>query len=421
MDSFPSQTSPFHEKQRRRHIVTISIAVGVILLGVLSVALYLRSQKTGILVLDPTTDIVIKLNGRTTVPQQTDRGLYLPVYAGQYRIELDKTGYLPFVQDIKTTAGTILNIRPAFTLTPTVQEATGDSLDFVRPSANEKSIYYLGDYRQRLFRLEVSNQTTVPLTDNPLTRVVDVEWGSDPDVALIVQTDGTYLHEIPRFDFQNQIYVKIGGPEIVSPMWDPNNPDRIAAAYFPSSGEQSLVVADQRFTAITRLASLQGIPSPKILWSPNSDYILLMGRSADPAQENLWLYTLASGQVQQLTQGGSVHNALFSPDSTRILFETQDSQGKTSQSLLTLNGDTVQPLNDTLPLTQVAWKNATSYYEVSADHQSLILHNLDGTQETTSLSLGSTEAIQTLFYYAQPSKVIITTKGAVYTVNLEKN
>jgi hypothetical protein len=413
-------SSPFQKKQQRTHILTISLAVVALLVAIGFFVFYLRGQKTGIQVLEPTTDITIKLNGRTTATEKNEWGLFVPLYAGQYRLELDKPGYLPFIQDIQAEPGSILEIRPAFTLLPSVNEATGASIDFVRPSADEKSVYYLGDYRQRLFRLEVGNQTTVPLTDAPLSGVIDVQWGSNPDVALIVQSNGTYLHEIPRFDFQHQIYIKIGGPEIVSPVWDPNNPERIAAGYFTDKGEQSLVVADKRFTTVTRLATIQGIPAPKIIWSPDSNFILLIGRSSTYSLQNLWMYTLSNGDLRQLTTEGGVKDASFSPDSTRIIIEKTSQSGQTGRQLLTLENGQVQTLDGTIPLRQTAWKDASSFYEPSSDNHALILRKLDGSSERTPLSLPRNEQIENLFYFDQPSKVIIATRSAVYTVNLEK-
>lgn len=398
----------------------LSLAGGAIILLVAFFFFYLRSQKTGILVLDPTTNITIKVNGRVATPETTDRGLYVPLYAGQYRLELDKPGYTAFTKDIQTTPGNTLEVRPAFSLLPSIQQSTGDSIDYVRPAADESSVYYLGDFRQRLFRLNVSTQTTVPLTDLPLNGVTDVEWGGDPNVALIVQTDGTYLHEIPRFDFENQIYVKIGGPEIVSPVWDPNNPDRIASGYFPSTGEKSLVVADQRFTTITRLASIPNIPDPKVIWSPNSDYLLLLARSATYSDENLWLYTLADGSLKQITQTGGITDAKFSPDSAHVLVQQTSQLGAISREILAMNDDTTQSIGGTLPISETAWKDSATFYEPSDDLKSLVLRNLNGSSQSTPLSLPDSESVQALFYFSKPDKVIIATTKAVYTVNLEK-
>ena len=420
MSESPQLASPFRFKQRRKHLVTISLAVCALLLAMGFFALYLRGQKTGIQILEPTADLSIKLNGRAATPETNDRGLFVPLYAGQYRIELDKAGYIPFTQDIQAAPGSILEIRPAFTLLPSVQQTTGATIDFVRPAADEQSVYYLGDFRQRLFRLEVASQVTVPLTDTPLSGVVDVEWGSNPDVALIVQTDGTYLHEIPRFDFEHQIYTKVAGTEVISPVWDPNDPTRIAAAYYTPEGEHSLVLADKQFKTITRVSTLTNIPSPKVIWAPSSDYLLLLGRSSQSNLENLWMYTLASGKLEQLTPDGNVKNAVFSPDSSKILFEQSDQTGQTTRSVISLDTNKIQPVEGNTPLGQVAWKDSSSFYEAGAGNQTLVLRNLNGSTDATPLSLPQNESIQNLFYYSQPAKVIVSTRTAVYTVNLEK-
>jgi hypothetical protein len=398
----------------------LGIAAGAILVVIFFFVFYLRSQKTGILVLEPTNDITVTLNGRAASVQKTDRGLYVALYAGQYRLQLQKPGYLPFTQDVQTAPGNTLEVRPAFTILPSIQQTAGNSIDYVRPSADEHSLYYLGDYRQRLFRLEVSTQTAVPLTDKALQGVSDVQWGSNPDVALIVQTDGVYLHEIPRFDFEHQIYTKVAGPEAISPVWDPNNPDRIAAAYFPPSGERSLIITDKQFTNINRVATLTAVPTPKVLWSPDSNYLLLIARSADYAQQNLWMYTLANGNLAQLTKDGGVRDARFSPDSSKVLIEARSQGGQTTRTLLTLSDGSTEVIEGTTPLSHTAWKDASGFYEPSNDNQALLLRHVDGSSESTPLSLPKNEDIQTMFYYPQTSTLIISTRTAVYTVNLEK-
>lgn len=398
----------------------LSIAAAVIVLAVSFFFLYLRSQKTGILILEPSSDLIVKLNGRVAATEENERGIYIPLYAGQYRLQLEKPGYLPFVYDIKANPGSLLEVRPAFTLLPSVQETAGASVDFVRPSADQRSIYYLGDFRQRLFRLEVANQVTVPLTDQPLSGVSDVQWGGNPNVALIVQTDGVYLHEIPRFDFQNQIYTKIAGTEIISPVWDPNNAERVAAALFNAAGEKSLVLADKRFTDITRVASLTAVPTPKVAWSPDSDYLLLVARSADYALQNLWTYRLSNGELNQVTHEGGILDARFSPDSNRILFEKRDQSGKITRGLYTLEDGGTQLVDGDITLNKTAWKDSSSFYEPGPDNQSLILRYLNGTVEQTPLSLPQGESIENMFYFSQPATIIMATRTAVYTVSLEK-
>ncbi len=416
----PPTAHPFKQKRQSRHIIMLSIAAAVIVLAVSFFFLYLRSQKTGILILEPTPDLTVLLNGRAAVTEKNERGIYIPLYAGQYRIQLDKPGYLPFVQDIKANPGTLLELRPAFTLLPSVQETVGATIDFVRPSADKRSVYYLGQFRQRLFRLEVANQTTVPLTDQPLSGVSDVQWGINPNVALITQTDGTFLHEIPRFNFQNQIYTKIGGTEIISAVWDPNNSERIAAAYFTSSGEKSLVLANKQFTEITRVASLPAVPTPKLAWSPDSYYLLLIGRSADFAVQNLWTYRLDNGELKQVTTEGGLRDARFSPDSKRILFEKRDQTGKITRGLYNLEDGSTQAIDGDITLNKTAWKDASNFYEPGPDNQSLVLRNLNGTSERTSLSLPQGESIENMFYFEDPATVIMATRTAVYTVSLEK-
>lgn len=412
-----NQENPFVQKRQQSQLRLIIIAAVVLVIVTVGLILFLRGQRTGILILEK-EPLTIRLNGTQVNPSQQERGYFLKLYAGRYRLQIERSGYLPFTEDIETKPGNILEIKPAFALMPSVRESGIGSIDFVRPSKDERSVYYLGDYRTRLFRLEVSSQVAVPLTEQDLAGVTDVQWSTDPNLALITQANGVYLHEIPLFDFQNQIYIKVADNDVISPVWDPTNTDRIAAAYAPNSGERSLIVADKRFTKIQRLYFID-IPTPKIAWSADGTKIMLLGRSANRLDQNLWVYTLADGKLIRLTQNGGVQDARFSPDGSKLLAGFVDSSGQESRAVINASTGQATVISGTTAISRIAWRDNDSFYEPDPN-RGLLLHFLDDKTEFIPVSLPNQESIQTMIYYSNPAKIILATASAVYTVSLDK-
>lgn len=405
-------TDPFAQKKQRQQFLIIGGALGLVVILAVGFFLYTRSQQTGIIIVDGDANLTITLNGRAAATEKISSGYHIPLYAGQYRLRIEKPGFAAFQQDVLTIPGSELTVRPVFPILPTSQSAAGATINYVRLSPDQKIVYYLGDSRQRLYRYNVDSQVTIPLTDRALSGVQDVQWSSDPNIALITQSDGIYLHEIPRFDFENQLYTKVAGPEVVSPVWDPNDTTRIAAALITAGGERSLVLANKQFTTIRRLASLGNLPQPKIIWSPNSDYILLFGRSSVPTQNNAWLYKLADGSLIQITTNGGITDASFTPDSSGIALES------TGLQLYSIADAKLNTLQAKGPLSHIAWRDSQSFYRANPDNHSLTLQSLDGSSMQIPIDLPNIEPIQGMFSFSDGQKIIFFSATAVYTVGV---
>jgi hypothetical protein len=410
--------NPFKQKQKRNQLLLIATAATALMVIGALITLYISSQQTGILILDQGSDITIRLNGKEVKSQLQQRGLFVPVYSGNYRLQIDKPQYQSFITDVVTEPGKVAEVRPAFTLVPSVKEEVGDAVDFVQPSFDEKYVYYLGDFRQRLYRYDVANQQSLALTRKPLERVGDVRWGQNLEVALVVQPDGVYLHEIPTFNFVNQVFERVASNEFISPVWDPQNSNRIAAAYFGNAGERSLVTTDKRFSNIKRLTDLTGIPRPAISWSPDGSYLLIRGTGPDVLTNNLWIFKLETGTLTQLTTTGGVTFALFNPDSTSILVESELSSDKQRSIIPVSGGSATSILSAEYPGT-ATWKDANSFFEPVSEGN-LQLVTVGGTTTRFAVTLPNPEDITSLFYVDAVKRLIFATKTAVYSISLEK-
>jgi dipeptidyl aminopeptidase/acylaminoacyl peptidase len=409
--------NPFLVKKRSSRVRTILLVSFGILLLLGGIVFYSRSRRSTIVVTGQSAGFTVTINGVTVRSEKTSRGLEIPIYSGVYRIKIDREQYSSFTADVTVPTGTDVIVHPSFVLLPSSSETAQQGIDFVRPSPDQRSLYYLGAGRTHLFRLEIGNQVPIQLTDNPLSEVSDVQWSNDPNVAIVETPDSTSLYEIPKYDFTNQKIAPIGGKEIISPVWDPVTGARIAAAYFTAGGEKSLVVADKTFTKIDRKTDLSAFNDPKLVWSTDGRYILVINRSANAAQNNMWLYSLGDATFQQVTTDGSIIDASFNPDSSIIAFE--QIKADNAHALMTYrvsdNKITDLAMNSSLKLT--AWKDSSHFYGLSPQNGGLVLIGLDATQVSQNFTFPA--EVKGIFYSSPSSTLIYYTDDAVYTVGLD--
>lgn len=415
MDSLQlPQTDPFAASRRSLRIRSVLITSAVVIAVGVGIFLYTRSQQSNLIIQGTTQSLTVKLNGNAVAVENDKQGLRVPIIAGQYRLEIDRTNYLPFTQDVTIPVGKTLAIRPVFTLMPiTAQQSAGGGISFVRPLPDKNLVFYVGDSGTRLYRVDTSSQTQIPISEQAITKITDVEWPEQADVAMITRTDGTYLFEVPKYDFQNQRFEKVADTSILSPVWDPNN-DRVAAALFLPNGERSLILSDKRFTTLDRMADLTGFTNPRLIWSPGSRFIGVINRSNDPTQNNLWVYTLADGSFNAVTSGGGVVDASFSPDERTVVIE------RTSNQLAThdLTSGEEENLTVSSSVALLAWRDGQSFYLPEPGTNALTLHTLNGTTSTIPYTLPSTSAVRGMFYFRQSDSLVFYTENAVYTVSL---
>lgn len=415
----PTVKSPF--AQRLSGPLRRSIYIGLSALLLLAIAVIFSSyldSRGSILILDTTKSLNITLNDKATAVQSDPRGYSIPVYPGVYRLKITKPNYAPFVEDVQVGRKQTITIRPSYSVLGQSGETETNQIDFVQPSPNQKYLFYLGNQRSTIYRLNLSDNTQTPLNEQPLQNVTGVEWSTDPNVALISQTDGVYLHEIPTYDFTSQTLLKLGGPEIISPIWDPLNSDRIAFAYFPSSGEKSLIFADKQAQNLERKADLTGFTNPRLIWSTNDASLLILNQSTTGSQNNLWLYDTSSGSLSQLTTSGNVTDASFSPNNDIVLYETVGGDGHANLNTVSINGSNNHSLNISGDVKEAAWYTDSSFLLPTNNDTVLTLYTLDGQSSDTSFSFPRTSPIQGMFYLPSTHTLIFYTSGTIYTTNL---
>jgi hypothetical protein len=406
-----ASSDPFSASKRLLKLRTVALTALAVLLLALGWFWYSRSQQSAILIQGSFSDIQLTLNGRSVTGTATSAGINLPVVAGSYRLEVIRSGYASYAQDVRVAVGETATIRPLFTLLPSsTSEATGD-LHFVRPVPSQNLVFYLGDAGTRLYRYDTRAKEITAVSERSLSNITDVQWPTRSDVALITRGDGVYLLEVPKFDFRTQHFERVAGTEYVSPVWEPGA-ERIAAALITPGGERSLVLTDKRFQTVRRVADLTGFTNPKVSWSPGGKYLLVRNQAPDSSQDNVWVYSLVRATFQPITSEGGVTGARMNPADDTVLLARGE-----KLSFRALSDPNEQAIQQNADIQRAAWSPSGKLY-LSTPSGELFRIGTDGTAANVPFSLEPQGTVEGLFAFDDPAALIFYTEQAVYSVDL---
>jgi len=416
MATRPKGANPFAKgiRQNRLYWIIGGVVGALIIAGGLTYY-FLTTNKGGVLLegVQP-NEVTLTLNGKSVKGVAQKDGTFITAFPGQYRLQIAREGYSAITEDIILGKKQTLNLRPVFTLLPKQEgDATVGNIQFVRASIDGKYVFFLGDNQHTIYRMSVADRVPIPLTNQPLTNVKDIEWSRNPDIALILEQSGTFLQEVPSFDFITQNSIRVAGSEVVGGVWDPTSADRLAIAYSSPSGEHSLIFTNRAFTTLDRKADISQFTNPKLVWSLDGNAIALINRGSDQSQNNVWVYSTSDGTMHQLTTSGSVTDASFSPDSHAMMYE--DSKGI---HLISLSNGTVS--NDPIPghVSQAAWKDGSSFFLPDSSNKNLALYTLDGKRQSLAFTFADISEVKGMDYFPATKILIFFTGNAIYTVNV---
>jgi hypothetical protein len=406
---------PFEQQavRSKRKSIFIRLIVGLLVVSLFTF-FFLRSDRGGILVRGTEGEITVRINGTTLSMDRNRRGYFIPLYAGQYRVVVEKQNHSPFSQDVLVQRGKTTEILPVFAFTPPSLQTAVSSVDFMHASSDGASIYYAGDAKTALYRMEVTTQQRISLSLQAIPDIHAVQWSSNQNLALVSRRDGLYLTEIPSFDFRSQRLIKIAGTEVQSAQWDPIHPNRIASILHTPAGEHSLVFSDSHMNDIQRKADVAHIPNPTLTWSPNGRYILILGQGSTPEMNHVWAYTTATGTLEQITTQAGVLGVSIAPDEKHIIFQ----RSPDILSLYSVEERRESAISQTAAIQTLAWKDNQTLLIPTNSQQLVEMNVKTSSTKTYSYSFPETLSISRLLYFSKSNSVIFSTSKELYTLSL---
>jgi len=306
---------------------------------------------------------------------------------------------------------------------------------FLAYGKEKNEIFYLNDIGNTLYKsiLRVGDDGLIAADTNPITSPVlnginEIILSPNRELALFRKNDGIYLFDFFKYDFVNQTE-RLWGQNIGDIAWSPDN-SKIAYFYAPPTGERTLIFTDVANQAPERVVDLNeaGIENPYLSWSPDSQWLIVISRGAKYDTNKILLFNSYSRTFTTVSESGNQLEAIFSPDSSNILFSTyQKDPANPVTDLLSVmkkDGTDIKSLNIRTKISNTAWvgnftalmigalDQVSGFYRVSlfdleTKSNSVVFQASDINQEINSVLVTPDDQI-----------LVIQTDQGIYAVNI---
>lgn len=342
--------------------------------------------------------------------------------AGTHQLKVEADNYVGFSQNITSRRGFIN------TLSMTLKEVPNPDLiskngTFLAKGKEDNSIVYLSESDNTIYKTNFSpdnnkkiKKTTIPLTGAKIKDISEIIWGPNKDLALFRKSDGIYLFNFQRYDFQNQTET-LWGSNIGSIAWAPDN-SKIAYFYSPAGGEKTLIFADllnQNPERVLDFASL-GIDSPLFRWSSDSKWLLIV------ANGNVYKLNAYNKKFDTLDKSGKQIDAEFNFDE-KILYSSKVSSDEFNTSIMDETGENKESLGINMNLRKVAFtKNnliLSTLFDSSLQQTSIYKFDLEAKQIVMNMRNFEKNQIIRILTIFDDKVITYQTKEGIYAVKIE--
>lgn len=319
----------------------LDISVGVTLLSVLAFFLFFYKARLTVVPTPATAQVLI--NGQAISPSVATK-----LSPGAYEITVRAKGHLPETATVELGVSQILTLPIKLRAIP-APTTTQEDVRYPVFTPDESSILFLGNGGKQFFltETELGNDNKVKtraITDARFTDVANVVWSSDRSLVVYQTTAGkTKLFDFKRYDLLHQEDRELEDHQ-KSIVWHPTQRQTVSYLAAPG-GERTLLKKDLLTNATERLIDLRPyeLMSPELVWSPDGQTIAII-------EQRLYLYDVATHRLTQVPEVDGATHGSFSPDSSKLAYETAN-----GISLIALPNLTLSQLNLRTTIAKITW------------------------------------------------------------------
>lgn len=379
-------------------------------------------------------DVTIKIDDG--LPTEITGGtLRVNLTPGIHKITIDSDKYIGVTQDVTFSRGFSKQINFDLKAVPNPTQITTAG-KFLSKGNDFNSAYYLSGDNKTLYKIGVTldeNDTirvkqNRPITDPRLSGIEDIFWSPTGELALFKKGNSAFLFDFMRYDFIHQTET-LWANNVGEMAWSPDNTE--VAYVYTGNGENSLILSNFTNTSVDRVLDLRDykINNPLLRWSPDSEWLLLIPRNADYSENKIYAFSVFSRQIKAITDDGSQLDAMFSPDSSKILYSTysKDPQDSTSSllSVMKKDGNEKRSLEIRADINKTAWnkdsKNiiVANYIDVTKQE---IVYNFDTEQKLQSgfsISNFGNLVIKSLILTDDNKIILFETNDGIFALKVE--
>lgn len=242
---------------------------------------------------------------------------------GTYPVHAEAPGFVAFSGSVTLKRHGQEQVDIVLKAAPVPVRLSEQRVQFLTLDPEQASLLYLDPGAQTVYRLRFDDPAKPvidAITPDRLEGIGTFLWSPDRQLALYRQGGDLKLYDFNRYDLVNQTVT--GWPsEVKSIDW---RPDGAKVAYLfadPTTGERTLIRATRDNDEAERIFNFgpTAITDPTITWSPD-------GKTIAVVEKNLFLFDVFSKTLKQLSVPGPITAVRWSPQSERLLFETESGQ-----------------------------------------------------------------------------------------------
>jgi len=245
---------------------------------------------------------------------------------GSHFVKVELDGYVSVIKTLSLRRGSTNSQDIALKENPPVVDVAKNG-QFLIKGNNPNEFFYLGNDGSAIYRtkVELNENGTILTSANAVTNsnlfgIEEIIWSPKKDLALFRKSDGIYIFDFKKYDFVSQTET-LWGENVGSIAWSPDNSK---IAYY-STEEKTLIFSNLDNSNKQRIVNLdeEGITNPKLVWSPDSEWLLLIPNNSSKSSNKIYLLNAYSKTLKKLTETGNNLDAVFSPDNNKVFYSSK--------------------------------------------------------------------------------------------------
>lgn len=265
---------------------------------------------------------------------------------GTYVFEASKNDFASSTKELTLERGSKNELN--FVLSPQLPAAKVLEKSVLYPAYNKdnNSLLYFAQEGEDFYLYEYAfaTGTDTKLTTKPIKNLKKATW-SPTKQLVAVQTANTKndalllpgLGEYPEETLVNWV-ITLTRSDLVSVAVRPLNPGIKTLAFSPEgdrivylfdNGQDVLLATAQSDgSSFESIAKIESLTSPELTWSSDGLKVALYSgldsasRASRADQNNVFVYSFATRSIMQLTDNGAGYGAQFSPNASKLLYES---------------------------------------------------------------------------------------------------
>lgn len=304
---------------------------------------------------------------------------------GLYQLVVERDGFVKYEKEVRIEFFEITSLSIALKEIPEIKKISDQKTKFLAYNKERDAYIYFVPKESAFYRVENTSSDKHPILTSPhqIKNLINVVWNPDRLTAILkIKNENsvlsgtpfhkpdvsqgavmTFLYDFGRYDLLHQ-EAHFWGTGIGDAEFTPDG-NQVAYFFEPGTGEKSLVVANKNNGEINRVLDMRAFSAAKISWAKDLKSVVIADQSTDYDNNQIYVYDLIQKELFTLTESGRIINAVFGPESEKIIYSTYladpDFSGKSVLSVMDSDGKGQKELGIRAYINQLEFSEANKF------------------------------------------------------------